>query len=284
MVSDGGGGGCRSWPTSLGTPETDELIRLGLMVPPGCRLPHAFHSTADGYLTRGPGANPDELRQHVGGRWNIAGRARFWEGKNYWAVVAQARRELRTGGSSSAARGSSSAPRRPPSAAAPSPSSSSALRRPRRPPPAAAPSPSSSRRPVPAIARAASPPVVEIPPEQFALHEDGDPDDCPGYLIALRASQAEAAPAAAAAEARVAAELQAALDAVAAMAAAAEAAELQAALDAAAAIEAVQPQVAPEEGDGGYWDDGGKSSDGGDDDDGDVGAGEIVDLADSDDE
>ena len=68
------------------------------------------------------------------------------------------------------------------------------------------------------------------------------------------------------------------------MAAAAEAAELQAALDAAAAIEAVQPQVAPEEGDNGYWDDGGKSSDGGDDDDGDVGAGEIVDLADSDDE
>ncbi|XBI42190.1 hypothetical protein VPH35_126550 [Triticum aestivum] len=267
MVSDGGGGGCRSWPTSLGTPERDELIRLGLMVPPGCRLPHAFHITADGYPTRGPGANPDELRQHVGGRWNIAGRARFWEGKNYWVVVAQARRELRTGGSSSAARGSSSAPRRP-----------------RRAPPAAAPSPSSFRRPVPAIARAASPPVVEIPPEQFALREDGDPDDCPGYLIALRASQAEAAPAAAAAEARVAAELQAALDAVAAMAAAAEAAELQAALDAAAAIEAVQPQVAPEEGDDGYWDDGGKSSDGGDDDDGDVGAGEIVDLADSDDE
>ncbi|XBI61782.1 hypothetical protein VPH35_042526 [Triticum aestivum] len=260
MASDGGGGG-RSWPTSLDTPETDELIRLGLMVPPGCRLPHAFHITADGYPTRGPGANPDELRQHVGGRWNIAGHARFWEGKNYWAVVVQARRELRTGGSSSA-------PRRPPSAAAPSPSSSSALRRPRRPPPAAAPSPSSSRRPVPAIARPASPPVVEIPPEQFALREDGDPDDCPDYLIALRASQAKAAT----------------LDAAAAMAAAAEAAELQAALDAAAAIEAVQPQVAPEEGDGGYWDDGGKSSDGGDDDDGDVGAGEIVDLADSDDE
>ncbi|XBI42189.1 hypothetical protein VPH35_126549 [Triticum aestivum] len=254
MVSDGGGG-CRSWPMSLGTPETDELIRLGLMVPPGCRLPHAFHITADGYPTRGPGANPDELRQHVGGRWNIAGRARFREGKNYRAVVAQARRD-----------------------------SSSALRRPRRPPPAAAPSPSSSCRPVPAIARAASPPVVEIPPEQFALRKDGDPDDCPGYLITLRASQAEAAVAAAATEAREAAELQAALDTVVAMAAAAEAAELQAALDAAATIEAVQPQVAPEEGDAGYWDDGGKSSDGGDDDDGDVGAGEIVDLADSDDE
>ena len=113
----------------------------------------------------------------------------------------------------------------------------------------------------------------------FALREDGDPDDCPGYLIALRASQAEAA----AVEAREAAELQAALDAAAAMAAAAEAAELQAALDAAAAIEAVQPQVAPEEDDGGsgYWDGGSKSSDDGD---GDIGAGEIIDLSASDDD
>ncbi|XBI56322.1 hypothetical protein VPH35_037947 [Triticum aestivum] len=238
MASGGRGG---SWPTSLSTPETDVLIRLGMMVPPGCRLPHVFCITADGYPTRGPGASPDELRRHEGGRWNIVGRASL-------------------GGSSSAPRGSSSAPRRPP--------------------PAAAPSPSSSRRPVPALARPASPPVVEIPPEEFAPREDGDPDDFPGYLIALRASQAEAA----AAEAREAAELQAALDAAAAMAVAAEAAELQAALDAAAAaIEAVQPQVALEEGDGGggYWDDGGKSSDDGD---GAVGAGEIVDLAASDDD
>ncbi|XBI73150.1 hypothetical protein VPH35_066954 [Triticum aestivum] len=279
MASDGGGS---SWPTSLGTPETDELIRLGMMVPPGCRLPRAFHITADGYPTRGPGATPDELRQQEGGRWNIIGRARFCKGKNYWVVVAQARRELRTGGSSSgpggssfAVRGSSSAPRRPrrpPPAAAPSPSSS------RRPPPAAAPSPSSSCRPVPAIARPASPPVVEIPSEQLTLREDGDPDDYPGYLIAQRASQAEAAVAAADAKVREAAEPQAALDA----AAAAEAAELQAALDAVAAIKAVQPQVAPEEGDGGYWDDGGKSSDDGDGDD--DGGGEIVDLADSDDD
>ena len=80
-----------------------------------------------------------------------------------------------------------------------------------------------------------------------------------------------------------AAEMQAALDTAAAMAAAAEAAELQAALGAAAAIEAAQPQIAQDQGDDGYWEDGGKSSDDGDgDDDGDVGAGEIVDLADSD--
>ncbi|KAF7091458.1 hypothetical protein CFC21_094035 [Triticum aestivum] len=246
MASGGRGGSC---PTSLSTPETDELIRLGMMVLPGCRLPHVFRITADGYPTRGPDASLDELRRHEGGRWNIVGRARFtdrrlivWPGR---LVVCPARLVFRP---------------------APAPPS----------PPVAASSPSSSRRPVPALARPTSPPVIEIPPEQFALREDGDPDDCPGYLIALRESQAEAA----AAEAREAAELQAALDAATAMAAAAEAAELQAALDAAAAIEAVQPQVAPEEGDGGgsYWDDG----DGDDDDDGDVGAGEIVDLAASD--
>ncbi|XBI06005.1 hypothetical protein VPH35_134078 [Triticum aestivum] len=262
MASDDSDGSGGSWPTSLSTPETDKLIRVGLMVPPGCRLPHTFRMTADGYPTWGPDASWDELRRHEGGRWNIVGFAKFWKGKDYWRVVAQARRELRTGGSSSAPR------------------------RPRRPPPAAAPSPSSSRRPVPTITGPASPPVVEVPPEQFTLREDGDcrdPDDCPGYLIGLRASLAEAAAAAAAAEAREAVELQAALDAAAAMAAAAEAAELQAALDAAAAIRAVQPQAAPVEDDAGDWDDGGKSSDDDDGDDGDIGAGEIVDLAASDD-
>ncbi|XBJ12040.1 hypothetical protein VPH35_016639 [Triticum aestivum] len=248
--TDGRGG---AWPTSMGTPDTDELIWLGLMVPPGCRLPHIFHITADGYPTRGPGATPEELRRHEGGRWNIADRTRFWMGKDFWKVVAQARRDSETGGPSSAPR------------------------RPRRPPPA--PSPSSSRRPVPMLAGPAAPPAVEIPPEQFAPREDGDPDDCPGYLIALRASQAEAA----AAEAREAAKLQAALDAAAAMAAAAEAAELQAALDAAAATGTVQApaQAAPVEDDAVDWGDAGKSSN---NDDGDGGAGEIVDLAASDDD
>ncbi|KAF7039978.1 hypothetical protein CFC21_049915 [Triticum aestivum] len=251
--TDGRGG---AWPTSLGTPDTDELIRLGLMVLPGCRLPHIFHITADGYPTRGPGATPEELRGHEGGRWNIAGRTRFWTGKDFWKVVAQARRDSETGGPSSAPR------------------------RPHRHPPAAMPSPSSSGRPVPTLAGPAAPPAVEIPPEQFALREDGDPNDCPGYLIALWASQTEAA---AAAEAREAAELQAALDAAAAMAAAAEAAELQAALDMAAATGAVQApaQAAPVEDDAVDWDDAGKSSN---DDDGDGGAGEIVDLAASDDD
>ncbi|XBH88649.1 hypothetical protein VPH35_075912 [Triticum aestivum] len=105
MASTGDGGGS-SWPTSLSTPETDELIRLGLMVPLGCRLPHVFHITADGYPTRGPGATPAELRQHEGGRWNIVGRTRFWKGKDFSVVVAQARREIRTGDSSSGPGGS----------------------------------------------------------------------------------------------------------------------------------------------------------------------------------
>ena len=127
MASDGCGG---SWPTSLSTPETDELIRLGMMVLPGCRLPHVFRITADGYPTRGPDASLDELRRHEGGRWNIVGRARFWEGKDYWAVVAQARRESRTGGSSSGPGGSFVCPVRlvfRPAPARPSPSGGRAV-------------------------------------------------------------------------------------------------------------------------------------------------------------
>ncbi|XBH74469.1 hypothetical protein VPH35_101413 [Triticum aestivum] len=215
--TDGSSGSC---PTSLGTPDTNELIRLRLMVPPGCRLPHIFRITADGYPTRGPGATPDELRRHEGGCWNIVGRIRFWRGKDFWKVVGQARREWETGGSSSAPR------------------------RPRRRPPAATPSPSG------------------------------------GHAVFKLLPPSEAA---AAAEAREAAELQAALDTAVAMAAAAKAAELQAALDASAGMGTVQapPQTDPVEDDAVDWDAGGKSSD---DDDGDGGAGEIVDLAASDDE
>ncbi|XBJ06354.1 hypothetical protein VPH35_024990 [Triticum aestivum] len=264
---DGRGG---SWPMSLAMPDTNELIRLGLMVSPCCRLLHIFHIIADGYPTRGPGATSNELRRHEGGRWNIIGRTRFWREKDFRKVVGQARREM--GGSSSALAGSSSAPG----------SSSLALRRPRRLPPAAMQSPSSSRHPIPTLARPAAPPAVEIPPEQFALREDSDPDDCPSYLIALRGSQAEAAVAAAAAEAKEAAELQAALDVAAAMAAATGAADVQAALDAVAAMGAVQApaQATPVEDDTVDWDD----VKGSDDDDGAGGAGEIVDLAASDNE
>ncbi|XBI11678.1 hypothetical protein VPH35_138683 [Triticum aestivum] len=240
MASNGSDGSGGSWPTSLGTPETDGLIRVRLMVPSGCRLSHAFRITADGYPTRGPGASRDVLRRHEGGRWNIVGSSGVADGR---LVVCTGRLVVC------------------PAPAPPSPSGGHAVSK------LVPPSGAHPRR-------ARLPPAVEIPSEQFALREDDDPNDCPGYLIALRASQAEAA----VAEAREAAELQVALNAAAAMAAAAEAAELQAALDAAAGIGAVQAQAASVEDDAADWDDGGKSSDD-DSGDGDGGAGEIVDLA-----
>ena len=62
---------------------------------------------------------------------------------------------------------------------------------------------------------------MELPPEQLVLREDGDPDDTPGYLVALRASAAAAA-------------------------AAREAAEQAATIQAAAAIPPVVPQAEAE--------------------------------------
>ncbi|KAI5012990.1 hypothetical protein ZWY2020_027944 [Hordeum vulgare] len=38
------------------------------------------------------------------------------------------------------------------------------------------------------------PPEFDLPPEQVVLREDGDPDDSPGLLVALRASQATTGP------------------------------------------------------------------------------------------
>nr|XP_020168647.1 cytochrome c1-like [Aegilops tauschii subsp. strangulata] len=67
----------------------------------------------------------------------------------------------------------------------------------------------------PAPAAPPLPPEFELPPEQVVLHEDGDPDDTPGYHMALRASEAAAA---AAAAAREAAEVAAAIKAAEAMA------------------------------------------------------------------
>ncbi|KAI4968157.1 hypothetical protein ZWY2020_005269 [Hordeum vulgare] len=62
----------------------------------------------------------------------------------------------------------------------------------------------------------AIPAEYEVPPEQFVLREDGDPDDSPGLLVAMRASQAAAA---AAAATREEAEIAAAIQATAAAAA-----------------------------------------------------------------
>ncbi|KAE8788635.1 hypothetical protein D1007_37200 [Hordeum vulgare] len=52
------------------------------------------------------------------------------------------------------------------------------------------------------------PAEYEVPPEQFVLREDGDPDDSPGLLVAIRASQATAA-AVAREETEIAAAIQA---------------------------------------------------------------------------
>ncbi|KAI4979572.1 hypothetical protein ZWY2020_016325 [Hordeum vulgare] len=153
-------------------PETEELHRLGLLVPPGCRLAQPWRISKDGYPTKGDSPTAEELRTHRGGRYNARGRHAFWYGKSYYAVVAQLR------------------PRR--WAAIPQP------------PPAA-------------------PPVLEefdLPPEQIVLREDGVPDDTPGLLVALRASQAAATAAAAAEAAREEAEIAAAIQAAQAMGAA----------------------------------------------------------------
>ena len=57
----------------------------------------------------------------------------------------------------------------------------------------------------------AVPAEYEVPPEQFVLREDGDPDDSPGLLVAMRASPATAAATAVAAAARKEAEITAAI-------------------------------------------------------------------------
>ncbi|KAI5021265.1 hypothetical protein ZWY2020_055110 [Hordeum vulgare] len=190
-----------NWPNSLDQPATEELYRLGLLVPPGCRLVKPWRISKDGYPTKGDTATVEELRTHRGGRYNVRGRHAFWDGKSYYAVVAQLR------------------PRR--QAAVPQP------------PPAA-----------PLV-----PEEFDLPPEQIVLHEDGDPDDTSGLLVALRASQATAAAAAAAEAAR-------------------EEAEIAVAIQAAQALGAADPQpVAGDDDDDVDWDGLAVSSDNDDDSD-----------------
>ncbi|XBH80038.1 hypothetical protein VPH35_105867 [Triticum aestivum] len=181
-----------AWPTSIGVPETLELHRYCLLVPPGCRLPRNWKIDADGYATPGPGAMEEELRNHSGGWHNIKGRKRFWCGKDYWEVMASFR--LATAGETPDLTGRSGRLRAPP------------------------PPHDRHRRggghgvhqaPAPAPVSAPSPPGIDLPPEQVILREDGDPDDTPGYHVAVRASEA----AAAAAEAMEAAEIAAAIQA-----------------------------------------------------------------------
>ncbi|KAM3212322.1 hypothetical protein ACQJBY_065416 [Aegilops geniculata] len=195
--SSTGGGGAdddvpRAWPTSIGVPETLELHRYCLPVPPGCRLPRNWKIDEDGYATPGPDATEEELCNHSGSRHNIEGRKRFWCGKDYWEVMAAFR--LAAAGETPDLTGRSGRLRAPP------------------------PPHDRHRRgsghgvhpaPAPAPAAPPSPPGIDLPPEQVILREDGDPDDTPGYHVAVRASEA----AAAAAEAMEAAEIAAAIQA-----------------------------------------------------------------------
>ncbi|KAM3293074.1 hypothetical protein ACQJBY_036573 [Aegilops geniculata] len=191
--STGGGGSAddvpSAWPTSIGVPETLELHRYCLPVPPGCRHPRNWKIDADGYATPGPGATEEEIRNHSGGRHNIEGRHQFWCGKDYWEVMAAFC--LAAAGETPDLTGRSGRLRAPP------------------------PPHDRHRRggvhgvhPAPAPAPP-SPPGIDLPPEQVILREDGDPDDTPGYHVAVRASEA----AAAAAEAMEAAEIAAAIQA-----------------------------------------------------------------------
>ncbi|XBH76558.1 hypothetical protein VPH35_103174 [Triticum aestivum] len=241
----GGDDGPSAWPSSLSTPETEELHRFGLLEPPGCRLPHDWKLDKDGYPTRGPGATAKEKR--TGGRNNIVGRHAFWDGKEYAAVIGAFR--LAESGVTPDLVGDRRrllVPRPRPAA------------RGRRAPPAPAPAP----------ADPPAPPEVELLPEQLVLREDGDPDDTPGYLVALRASAAAAAATEAAAAAR-------------------EAAEQAAAIQATAAIPPVVPQAEAESSDDDVidWERLAQDSDDDDEGGGDGGdVGEVVDLLGSDDD
>ncbi|KAI4996037.1 hypothetical protein ZWY2020_041135 [Hordeum vulgare] len=143
-----------------------ELFNFGLLVPPGCRLAKPWRICKDDYRTLTNPATPEQLRVHPGGRYNTHGRNVFWDGKNYNDVIRRCRQAAAAGGGTG-----EGVPRRR-RAAIPHP------------PPA-----------TPVVA-SAIPAEYEVPPEQFVLREDGDPDDSPGLLVAMRASHATAAPAA----------------------------------------------------------------------------------------
>ncbi|KAI4971250.1 hypothetical protein ZWY2020_002164 [Hordeum vulgare] len=106
----------------------------------------------------------------------------YWDGKNYNDVIRRYRQAAAAGGAEGIPRRRRAAIPHPPPAA-----------------PVVAP-------PVPA--------EYEVPPEQFVLREDGDPDDSPGPLVAMRASQVTAE---AATTAREEAEIAAAIQATAAV-------------------------------------------------------------------
>ncbi|KAE8786655.1 hypothetical protein D1007_39474 [Hordeum vulgare] len=66
--SSGGSAPESNWPNSLDQPATEELSRLGLLVPPGCRLAKPWRISKDGYPTKGDPETVEELRTHRGDR------------------------------------------------------------------------------------------------------------------------------------------------------------------------------------------------------------------------
>ncbi|KAI4989055.1 hypothetical protein ZWY2020_036372 [Hordeum vulgare] len=89
--SSGGSAPESNWPNNLDKPATEELHRLGLLVPPGCRLAKPWRISKDDYPTKGDPPTAKELRTHRDGRYNARGRHAFWDGKSYYAVVVQLR-------------------------------------------------------------------------------------------------------------------------------------------------------------------------------------------------
>lgn len=164
--SHGGGGAAPagSWPSSLGIPEAMELRRYNILVPPSSRLPGTWHISAAGYAVEGLAAPRSEVRTFPGDRWNALGRRRFWEGRHWDDIL----RECRAG-----------------RLVLPPPPAAGA-RRPPPPPAAAAPPPPAGLALLPPAV-----PEVEIPPEQRALRQEGDPDDKPGFLAAFLRSTTE---------------------------------------------------------------------------------------------
>ena len=157
------------WPLSLTVGDTEDLARFGVMVPPAAKVPRPWRIGADGIPTMGPPPTREQLREFPGGRYNRRARRRFWRGKNFDIVLGAFRDAAagRTVGDITGEAGTSRGRRR------------------HGPPPAAPTAPAQQAPPAPAL--------VEIPPAQAALAQDGDPDDTPGLLAVLAQSAEEAA-------------------------------------------------------------------------------------------
>ncbi|KAI4971670.1 hypothetical protein ZWY2020_002584 [Hordeum vulgare] len=126
--------------------------------------------------------------RHPGSRYDRRCRRRFWIGKNSHDVVGAFRRVAHGLPAKDIPWEAGPTLRRPP--VTPDPSR-------RRAAVSTTPCPSRHCASAPAAATPPASPEVPLPPEQAALHQDGDPDDTPGLQAALAQSTEEAAWAAA---------------------------------------------------------------------------------------